>query len=204
MDTKASGQSPQWESGVGGGAPKLSKHKGIHVCVPHSGASRLFTGSRVSSTFSLWPMRHHMTWPQSLSSTSFRAPEPRWHCPGPLPAVPVPQTWQVAPCAGCAAEIGWDHGTLCLKVPRAGCSLSSLSLDFSSHVLPGHPLDVSFPPHPSHFLILFSSQHFITELLLLVCLFFLVSLPYCRGNLGEKRELYCLFYHCVWHTDGSQ
>lgn len=93
------------------------------------------------------------------------------------------------------AEVGQDHRMLFAWMlpglvpsghlhPQASVHMASLAATLS---------DVALPPLPSHFLILFFSQDFITELFLFICSLFLVSFPILGESLMETENLTVLF-----------
>lgn len=142
---------------MGIGAPKLSKHKQYMCALP------TMTPQGFSLVQESLPLFHYSQRgtkrlaPVSLW-TSFHTPEPGSHCPGPLPAPPVPQMWLVAPCAGCTAEVGGttghslsesSQGQLLLVIPAPGLQLTCPAWP-ASLMWPSHPIPLTasfyFPP----------------------------------------------------------
>lgn len=193
---------PQWESGGGHGVSQALQVQ-RNTCVLPAVAPQGFHWTESQLTFSRQPARPPTTWPQCPSSTLSRAPMPAH-------TSQLHSLWsRFGSCSssvtGCSflrlCWWGWARpwDTLskhfpqlvppCHRCPRTSVHRSSLAT-FS---------DVAFPPHPSRFLMLFSSPHCIIELLLLVCLLFLVSFLYSGWKLDENRELNSPFWRVGQH-----
>lgn len=100
------------------------------------------------------------------------------------PVLPVSRMWHYFSFFRmCWGWIG-PQNTLCLNVARAGSLLFSPSTGFRSFL--ATISDVTLPLHPSHFLILVSSQHFIP---LFICSLFLVSFPILNESLMKSEKL---------------